>query len=179
MPSILAFDGIHSLHVRGARVLAPELMKNSSHIAKFRRLDAALSKLDAEDDSELWIWTAMNACVNLLNAALHHAELTHESDLFHTQVEGVYARPNRTAGTLTDVAASPGDVMHAGQPALSTPLPASLQTASLALASIEDLREGFVRGSEVPTRLMTEQWQRAYRSCRAELCRMLNVGIES
>jgi hypothetical protein len=154
-------------------------MKTSSHIAKFRRLDAALGKLDAETDSELWIWTAMNASVNLLNAALHHVGLTHESDLFHTQVEGVYARPDRSVGTLTDVTAAPGDVMHAGQPALSTPLPAGLQKASLALASIEGLRETFVRGSEVPTRRMTEDWQKAYRSCRSELCQMLNIGIES
>jgi hypothetical protein len=154
-------------------------MKNSSHIAKFHRLDAALAKLDAESDSELWIWTAMNACVNLLNAALHHSGLTQESDLFHTQVEGVYARPDRGTGTLTDVAAEPGDVMHAGQPALSTPLPAGLQKASLALASIEDLRETFVRGSDVPTKRMTEDWQHAYRSCRLELCRILNIGIEA
>lgn len=154
-------------------------MKNSSHIAKFHRLDTALGKLDAENDSELWIWTAMNACVNLLNAALHHAGLTHESDLFHTQVEGVYARPDRSAGTLTDVTAAPGDVMHAGQPALSTPLPAGLQKASLSLASIEELRESFVRGSDVPTKQMTEEWQRAYRSCRAELCQILHIGIES
>jgi len=151
-------------------------MKNSSHIAKFRRLDAALAKLDAQGDSELWIWTAMNACVNLLNAALHQAGLTQESDLFHTQVEGVYARPDRSAGTLSDVSAPPGDVMHAGQPALSTPLPDGLQKASLALASIEDLRETFVRGGDVPTKMMTEEWQRAYRSCRAELSHLLNIG---
>jgi hypothetical protein len=154
-------------------------MKNSSHIAKFRRLDAALGKLDAEKDSELWIWTAMNACVNLLNAALHHYGLTRESDLFHTQVEGVYARPDRTAGTLMDVTAPPGDVMHAGQPALATPLPDELQRASLALGLIEDLREDFVRGSQAPTKPMTKEWQLAYHSCRAELCRMLSIEVRS
>jgi hypothetical protein len=154
-------------------------MKNSSHIAKFRRLDVALSKLDAEKDSELWIWTAMNACVNLLNAALHRSGFTRESDLFHTQVEGVYARPDRVAGTLTDVMEVPGDVMHAGQPALATPLPDGLQRASLALGLIEDLREGFVRGSQTPTKTMTREWQRAYQSCCAELCRMLDIEVRS
>jgi hypothetical protein len=105
--------------------------------------------------------------------------LTHESDLFHTQVEGVYGRPDRSAGTITDVTAAPGDVMHAGQPALSTPLPAGLQRASQALASIEDVREAFVRGSQEPTASMTEEWQRTYLSCRAELCQLLNIGAKS
>jgi len=41
-------------------------MKVTTHIDKFRRLDAALTRLRADVDYELWVWTAMNACVNLL-----------------------------------------------------------------------------------------------------------------
>src|SRR6185437_6733231 len=65
-------------------------MKIETHIDKFHRLDAALGRLRPDADCELWIWTAMNACVNLLNAALHRARLTEETDSFHTQVEGLY-----------------------------------------------------------------------------------------
>ena len=55
-------------------------MKVATHIDKFRRLDAALTRLRADVDYELWVWTAMNACVNLLNAALHKSGLTDETD---------------------------------------------------------------------------------------------------
>ena len=69
-------------------------MKIEAHIAKYYRLDDALARLRPDVDYELWVWTAMNACVNLLNAALHRAGITDETDSFHTQVEGLYARPD-------------------------------------------------------------------------------------
>ena len=69
-------------------------MKIASHIDKFRRLDALKQRLDSEADRELWIWTAMNACTHLLNAALHQCGATDETDSFHSQVEGLYAVPD-------------------------------------------------------------------------------------
>ena len=152
-------------------------MKIDAHIDKFRRLDAALERLRADVDCELWIWTAMNACVNLLNAALHRARLTDETDSFHTQVEGLYARPDRASGTLTDAIHPPGDVMHAGQPALATPLPDAIATASAALTRIEDLREPYVRGSEGPAAGAAADWERAYRTCVDELGSTLGIAV--
>lgn len=152
-------------------------MKIETHIDKFRRLDAALARLRPDVDCELWIWTAMNACVNLLNAALHRARLTDESDSFHTQVEGLYARPDRTQGTLTDAVHSPGDVMHAGQPALGTPLPDALAKASIALNLIENLREPYVRGSDAPGPGATAEWERAYRTCVEQLSHALGISV--
>lgn len=152
-------------------------MKVASHIEKFRRLDDALGRLRSDADCELWVWTAMNACVNLLNAALHKTGLTDETDSFHTQVEGLYARPDRVAGKLTDAMHAPGDVMHAGQPPLAKPIPNRIAGASAALASIEDLREPFVRGSDAPAAGSTAEWERAYRTCVAELCGVLDIAV--
>jgi hypothetical protein len=152
-------------------------MKVATHIEKFRRLDDALMRLRADVDYELWVWTAMNACVNLLNAALHKSALTDETDSFHTQVEGLYARPDRATGTLSDAMHAPGDVMHAGQPALATPLPEQIARASTALMFIEDLREPFVRGGDAPSAPATAEWERAYQTCVRELCAVLDLGV--
>ena len=152
-------------------------MKIETHIDKFHRLDAALGRLRPDADCELWIWTAMNACVNLLNAALHRARLTEETDSFHTQVEGLYACPDRAHGTLTDAVHPPGDVMHAGQPALGTPLPDAIANASVTLALIENLREPYVRGSEAPAAGASAEWERAYRTCVDRLSETLNISI--
>ena len=152
-------------------------MKIESHVEKYRRLDDALARLRPDADYELWVWTAMNACVNLLNAALHQAKITDETDSFHTQVEGLYARPDRASGRLMDAVHAPGDVMHAGQPALDTPPPEAIARASSALTLIEDLREPYVRGGETPTASAAAQWQRAYRTCVTELCAALGVPV--
>lgn len=140
-------------------------MKIKAHLEKFHRLDATLARLDARRDCELWIWTAMNSGVHLLNAALHHTGTTRETDSFHTQVEGLYAVPDRSRGTLADAVHAPGDVMHFGQPPIVTPIPPAIERAGALLKVIEDLRESHVRGNE-PVPLGAEQvWQRAYREC--------------
>jgi len=151
-------------------------MKIASHLEKFRRLDATLERLDPGSDQELWIWTAMNAGVHLLNAALHACGATTESDSFHSQVEGLYAVPNRTSGTLHDAMHAPGDVMHAGQPPLVAPLRPGIERASLALRTIEDLRERFVRGSERADASLQRDWRAAYATCIQELRAVLDTG---
>jgi hypothetical protein len=144
-------------------------MKVESHLDKFHRLDAMLARLDPVADRELWIWTAMNAGVHLLNAALHRHGVTRETDSFHSQVEGVYAVPDRATRTFRDEAHAPGDVMHVGQPALPGPLPAALERAAAALRLIEDLREPYVRGSEHAPSGEEARWRRAYATCVTEL----------
>lgn len=140
-------------------------MKIQAHIAKFKNLDATLQRLDPRSDSELWIWTAMNAGVHLLNAALHSTGATRELDSFHTQVEGLYAVPDRALGVLKDVLHEPGDVMHVGQPPIAQPLPPEIERASISLKVIEDLREPHVRGSEAIRPGAEQEWTRAYRDC--------------
>lgn len=144
-------------------------MKVASHLEKFCRLDATLARLDPVADPELWIWTAMNAGVHLLNAALHKCGVTSETDSFHTQLEGVYVVPDRTSGTLHVAMHPPGDVMHVGQPPLAAPLPPSIKRASGALRTIEDLRDPFVRRSERADARAAREWRKAYRTCVHEL----------
>lgn len=151
-------------------------MKIASHLEKFRRLDATLLRLDPGSDQELWVWTAMNAGVHLLNAALHASGATTESDSFHSQVEGVYAVPERTTGALHDAMHAPGDVMHVGQPPLAATLPAGIEHASIALRTIEDLRERFVRGSARADASLQRDWRVAYATCVRELLAVLDTS---
>ena len=144
-------------------------MKIAAHLEKFRRLDATLARLDPGQDQELWIWTAMNAGVHLLNAALHASGATIDTDSFHTQVEVLYAVPERATDGLRDAMHAPGDVMHVGQPRLAAALPPAIERAAVALRSIEDLRERFVRGSERADRNAQDSWHSAYLTCVREL----------
>jgi hypothetical protein len=152
-------------------------MRVPSHLEKFRRLDAVLNRLDPVADRELWIWTAMNACTNLLNAALHHCGATRETDSFHTQVSGLYAVPDRARGGLSDALHPPGDVMHFGQPPIAAALPAAIERAGAALQALEDLRERFVRGNEPVPPDAERGWRQSYAVCTAELAAVL--GLEN
>ena len=150
-------------------------MKIESHLDKFRRLHEMQARLDPSEDRELWIWTAMNASVNLLNASLHRHGITREADSFHTQIDGLYVVPDRRNGTLHDSLELPGDVMHVGQPALDLPLPPAIERAGRNLRTIEDLREPYVRGNGVPPAGIEHQWQAAYAQCVRELCQALDL----
>jgi hypothetical protein len=148
----------------------------AAHIEKYRRLATSLQRFDPRSDPELWIWTAMNAGVHLLNAALHHAGITDEVDSFHTQVEGLYVVPDRTNGTFADVIHAPGDVMHVGQPPIERQMPAAIELASASLKVIEDLREAYVRGSDPIREGAEAEWVRAYEACVKHLLEVLGAS---
>lgn len=135
-----------------------------------------LRRLDPDGDQEVWIWTAMNAGVHLLNGALHACGATVEVDSFHSQVEGMYLVPDRVTGTLRDAVHVPGDVMHVGQPPLAAPLPPGIERASTALRAIENLRERFVRGSERGDASLQRDWIAAYAVCVRELLVVLDAS---
>lgn len=149
----------------------------AAHIDKFRRLNKTKGRLDPEADCELWIWTAMNAATHLLNAALHHVHLTQQIDSFHSQVEGLYWVPDRNTGALTDAIHAPGDIMHFGQPRLGEPIPSTIERAGAALKVIEALRGPYVRGNDPIPRGATQQWERSYRTCVAELVGLLGIQL--
>ena len=144
-------------------------MKIASHLEKFARLDALLARLDPVNDSELWIWTAMNSCTNLLNAALHRCGASAELDSFHTQIDGLYTVPDRAGGALVDALHPPGDLMHVGQPPLAMALAPAIKRACVALRVLEDLREPYVRGNEPIPTSAEGRWRDAYRECVTEL----------
>lgn len=151
-------------------------MLTASHIEKFTRMEAALARLDPEQDRELWIWTAMNGLTHLLNAAMHQAGLTEASDSFHSQVEGLYWVPDRKTGHVADAMLRPGDgdVMHLGRPPVPKPLPDAIQRAGAALKVIEDLRTPFVRGDQPVPEGAPARWRTAYTDCRTELFSILD-----
>lgn len=142
-----------------------DAMLVSSHLEKFERVDAALARLDPVADHELWIWGAMTACTNLLNAALHCCGSSVETDSFHSQVSGVYVRPDRVSGGLTDAMHAPGDVMHFGQPLLAHAPPAAVLEACAALQVLEGLRDPYVRGCEPVPADADAGWREAYVRC--------------
>jgi hypothetical protein len=152
-------------------------MKIASHIEKFERLDAVRRRLDPVADRELWIWTAMNACTHLLNAALHWCGVTEEFDSFHSQVEGQYAIPDRDKGTLSEAQHRPGDLMHVDQPPVERPKPPAVERACTALKIIEDLREAHVRRNQPIADGAAGQWERAYAQCVAELSAALGISV--
>jgi len=152
-------------------------MKIQSHVDKFHRLDAARQRLDPVNDCELWIWTCMNAGVHLLNAALHASGATEETDTFHSQVEGLYARPDRATNALVDVMHPPGDVMHYGQPPIAAGVPVEVQRAGAALRVIEDMREPYVRGEATPSRDVVAAAEEAYRVCVRSLGAVLRMPL--
>jgi len=143
-------------------------MKIESHLVKFRRMDITLAHLSPLNDPELWIWTAMNGCTHLLNAALHWCGVTEEKDSFHTQVMGLYSVPNGPAG-LVDSLHEPGDVMHVHQPPLAKVLSPALDSACAALRILEDLREPHVRGCDPINSGEEQRWIEAYRRCVDQL----------
>ena len=151
-------------------------MKIASHLEKFERLDAVKRRLDPAADRELWIWTAMNACTHLLNAALHRCGVTEEIDSFHSQVAGRYAVPDRDKGTLSDSQHRPGDVMHVDQPPVGRPTPPAVERACAALKILEDLREPYVRGNQPVADGAAGQWELAYAECVAQLSAALGTS---
>ena len=152
-------------------------MKVSAHAEKFRRLDSVLQRFDPVTDSEMWIWTAMNGCTHLLNAALHLIGASAETDSFHTQTSGLYAVPDRARGTLSDSMHAPGDVMHVGQPRINKALPPNLAAACDALRTLEDLRASHVRGSDAVDAAMAETWKHTYRRCVDELAKTVDMAV--
>lgn len=166
--SIYFFTLLFSLITCASSPYKMNSMRIESHLEKFRRIDITLARLSPLNDPELWIWTAMNGCTHLLNAALHWCGVTEEKDSFHTQVMGLYSLPNGSAG-LVDSLHDPGDIMHVDQPTLEKVLPPALESACAALRILEDLREPHVRGCE-PIVIGDEgRWIEAYKRCVAQL----------
>ena len=67
-------------------------MNASSHLEKIAKLEELRRRLDPVGDFELWFWAGMTAGTHAVNAALHHAKVTEDDDVFPTQ-PGVYLVP--------------------------------------------------------------------------------------
>ena len=142
-------------------------MHIDAHLSKISRLERSRSRLDPLADFELWFWAAMQAGTHALNAALHHAGLSSESQAFAMQ-PGVYLVP-QADGTLVAQLLPPGDVLHLGRPKLEGELPADLKKIAHAMEIIESYRDPCVREGKPATPQIAAECDAALQQCLALL----------
>lgn len=95
-------------------------MKVADHVTKAQRIeDTMLRKLDPEADYEIYVEACMLAGTHLLNAVLHRYAVTDERS----------------------------DLLHSDKPALNAPVRPELRPLFDAMKFIEDLRPGYLRGT--------------------------------
>jgi len=95
-------------------------MKISDHLMRAARFEKTMNKLDRNKDYELFVEACGLAGTGALNAILHAHSVTRED----------------------------WDLLHSYKPALEVPAALELQPLFLALKEIEDLRPGYLRGTQ-------------------------------
>lgn len=96
-------------------------MKPRDHVTKARRIEATVTgKLDPDKHYELCIEAYMLAGTHFLNAVLHKGSVTREDF----------------------------DLSHTDRPVLQVPIDESLRPLFASLKQIEDLRAGYLRGTD-------------------------------
>jgi hypothetical protein len=138
-------------------------MKTSSHLEKVRKLETLRRKLDPADDFELWFWAGMTAGTHAVNAALHHANVTRDDDVFPAQ-PGVYL-VQQADGSLKPAFHPLGDVLHVGRPKIDAPVPADVAAMMHEMEIVEQHRDPCVRERREPTREIIEQCDNALGRC--------------
>jgi hypothetical protein len=142
-------------------------MHVAAHLQKIARLERMRSRLDPEEDFELWFWAAMHAGTHAFNAALHHAGITPQERAFAMQ-PGVYLVAQGDGRFLPELRAT-GDVLHVGRPRIDSPLPNDVQRIAHAMERLEAFRDPCVREGQRPTREIIETCAEALRECLALL----------
>ena len=138
-------------------------MKTSSHLDKIAKLEALRGRLDPADDFELWFWAGMTAGTHAVNAALHHASVTGDDDIFPTQ-PGVYLVPDPD-GSLKPAFRPLGDVLHVGRPKIDARVPEDVAAMMHEMEIVERHRDPCVRERREPTRAIIEECDGALRRC--------------
>ncbi len=149
-------------------------MNIESHRLKIRTLLDARARLDALADFELWFWAGMHAGTHAVNAALHHARLTRDDDVYATQ-PGVYLVPGAD-GELRAALHPLGDVLHVGRPKVPGDIPPDLARMMHAMEVIEHHRDPCVRGDREPTEAIVAQCDAALGECLSLLEQRLGSG---
>ncbi|MCW5684925.1 MAG: hypothetical protein KIT85_11030 [Pseudolabrys sp.] len=138
-------------------------MNVGGHLEKISRLNALRSRLDPIDDFELWFWAGMTAGTHAVNAALHHAGITDDADMFATQ-PGVYLV--RQSDDSWRPAFRPlGDVLHVGRPKVDGPVPDGIAAMMHAMETVEQHRDPCLRGRRAATPQIVRQCSDALADC--------------
>jgi hypothetical protein len=138
-------------------------MKITSHLEKIAKLEMLRSRFDPRDDFEMWFWAGMAAGTHAVNAALHHANITRDDDIFPTQ-PGVYLM-QQGDGSLKPAFRALGDVLHVGRPKIAAPLPDDVAAMMHAMEIVEHHRDPCVRERREPTREIIEECDSALGHC--------------
>ena len=142
-------------------------MKIASHLDKVRRLVEVRERLDPLEDFELWFWAGMHAGTHAVNAALHHAGLTRDDEVFATQ-PGVYLVP-QPDGPPRERIHPLADVLHVGRPPVPGTIPEDVGRMMHAMEVIEHHRDPCVRGDRTPTAPIVAECAAALDECLALL----------
>lgn len=147
-------------------------MKVASHLEKIRSLVVLRARLEPLDDFELWFWAGMTAGTHAVNAALHHAAVTRDDDVFPMQ-PGVYlvAQPD---GSLKAAFHPLGDVLHVGRPKVEAAVPDDVTAMMHQMEIVERHRDPCVRDGVAPTAAIANECDAALREC----LRLLNKRME-
>lgn len=151
-------------------------MNIAGHIEKIERLNALRERLQPIDDFELWFWAGMTAGTHAVNAALHHARITDDADMFATQ-PGVYL-VQATDGSWKPAFRDPGDVLHVGRPKIEGPIPADIAAMMHEMEIVETHRDPCTRGTRVPTDAIVQECRQALDRC-FKLLRERGLGSAS
>ena len=138
-------------------------MNVAAHKAKVEKLEALRRRLDPLEDFELWFWSGMTAGTHAVNAALHHAGVTSDADVFATQ-PGVYlvAQPD---GSLAPRFHALGDVLHVGRPNVEGAIPADVTEMMSAMEIVEHHRDPCIRHGVTPTAAIVAECDGALGRC--------------
>jgi hypothetical protein len=149
-------------------------MHVAAHLQKIARFERVRSRLNPEEDFELWFWAAMHAGTHAFNAALHHAGITPQERAFAMQ-PGVYLVAKPEGRFVPELRATPGDVLHVGRPHIES-LPQDVQRIAHAMERLEAWRDPCVREGQRPTPQIIETCADALRECLALLDARLSGG---
>ena len=105
----------------------------------------------------------MTAGTHAVNAALHHANVTRDDDVFPAQ-PGVYL-VQQADGSLKPAFHPLGDVLHVGRPKIDAPVPADVAAMMHEMEIVEQHRDPCVRERREPTREIIEQCDNALGRC--------------
>ncbi len=142
-------------------------MRVDSHLEKIDKLEALRERLDPLGDFALWFWAGMTAGTHAVNAALHHAGITLDDDVFPTQ-PGVYLVAQGT-GRLEAEFRPLGDVLHVGRPKVEAPVPMDIAAMMEEMERIEHYRDPCLREGLAPTAEIAQICEQALRHCLAML----------
>lgn len=146
-------------------------MKVASHLVKIAKLHALRERLDPLEDFELWFWAGMTAGTHAVNAALHHAGITLDDEMFATQ-PGVYLVP-QPDGNLKAAFRPLGDVLHVGRPKVEAPVPADIAAMMEDMERIEHYRDPCLREGLAPTQAIVQNCDAALQRCLGVLNRRM------